>query len=76
MPCDVSPVAMFFFRKTPKGGWRGLAESEISLSEKTGASELLRGGGGGGVSEFRSFSEKEKQFFFMPPLRVSVCVSL
>ena len=41
-----------------KGG--GLANSEISLSEKTGASELLRGGG---VSEFRSFSEK-KQFFF------------
>ena len=25
----------FFFRKTPKGGGRGLAESEISLSEKT-----------------------------------------
>ena len=24
----------FFFRKTPKGGGRGLAESEISLSEK------------------------------------------
>ena len=26
---------LFFFRKTPKGGGRGLAESEISLSEKT-----------------------------------------
>merc|ERR1712016_497177 len=25
----------FFFRKTPKGGGRGLAESEIFLSEKT-----------------------------------------
>ena len=25
----------FFFRKTPKGGGRGLAESEISFSEKT-----------------------------------------
>ena len=47
----------------PKGGG-GLANSEISLSEKTGASELLEGG----VSEFRSFSEKKKQFFFMPPL--------
>ena len=26
---------LFFFRKTPKGGGRGLAESEIFLSEKT-----------------------------------------
>ena len=26
---------LVFFRKTPKGGGRGLAESEISLSEKT-----------------------------------------
>ena len=26
---------MVFFRKTPKGGGRGLAESKISLSEKT-----------------------------------------
>ena len=25
---------LVFFRKTPKGGGRGLAESEISLSEK------------------------------------------
>ena len=46
-----------FFAK--RGG--GLANSEISLSEKTGASELLRGGGG--VSEFWGFLEK-KLFFF------------
>ena len=26
---------VFFLRKTPKGGGRGLAKSEISLSEKT-----------------------------------------
>ena len=26
---------LFFFRKTPKGGEGGLAESKISLSEKT-----------------------------------------
>ena len=26
---------LVFFRKTPKGGGRGLAESEIFLSEKT-----------------------------------------
>ena len=45
---------------SPKGGG-GLANSEISLSEKTGASKLLRGGG---VSEFRSFSEKKQDFFF------------
>ena len=47
-----------FFAK--RGG--GLANSKISLSEKTGASKLL--GGGGGVSEFRSFSEKY-QFFLI-----------
>ena len=47
-----------FFAK--RGG--GLANSEISLSEKTGASELLRGGGG--VYKFRSFSEKNQFFFF------------
>ena len=45
----------------PKEGG-GLANSKISLSEKTGASKLL--GGGGGVSEFWSFSEKY-QFFFI-----------
>ena len=49
-----------FFAK--RGG--GLANSEISLSEKkTGASKLLEGGGG--VSGFRSFSEEKKQFFFI-----------
>ena len=50
-----------------KGG--GLANSEISLSEKTGASELLRGGG---VSEFRSFSEKKNIFFLCLPLLTGV----
>ena len=28
-------INCFFFRKTPKGGEGGLAESKISLSEKT-----------------------------------------
>ena len=45
---------------SPKGGG-GLAPSKISLSEKTGASELLEGGGG--VSEFRTFSEEKKRKF-------------
>ena len=50
-----------FFAKREGGG---LANSKISLSEKTGASELLEGGG---VSEFRSFSEEKKQFFLCLP---------
>ena len=44
-------------------GVGGLANSKTSLSEKTGAFKLLEGGG---VSEFRSLSEKET--VFMPPL--------
>ena len=52
-----------------KGG--GLANSEISLSEKTGASELLEGGGGLRISEF--FWEKKNIFFcLMPPLREAI----
>ena len=47
-----------FFAK--RGG--GLANSEISLSEKTGASELLRGGVGS--QNFGVFLKKKKQFFF------------
>ena len=46
----------------PKGGG-GLANSEISLSEKSGASKLLEGGGG--VSEFWSFSKEKKTVFFI-----------
>ena len=57
-----------FFAK--RGGGGGLANSKISLSEKNGASELLRGGGG--VSEFRGFSEKKQYFFLMPPLRDTI----
>ena len=49
---------------SPKGGG-GLANSEISLSEKTGASELLRGGGS---QNFGVFMKKKKCFFFMSPL--------
>ena len=45
----------------PKGGG-GLANSKISLSEKTGASKLLEGGGG--VSGFQSFSEEKKPVLF------------
>ena len=54
---------VFFLQKNSERGGGGLAESEISLSEKTGASELMEGGRGG-VSEFRGFSEEKKQFFF------------
>ena len=37
---------LVFFRKTPKGGGRGLAESEISLSEETEIFlEFLKDGG-------------------------------
>ena len=32
---EASKKKLFFFRKTPKGGEGGLAESKISLSEKT-----------------------------------------
>ena len=32
---EASKKKLFFFRKTPKGGGRGLAKSETSLSEKT-----------------------------------------
>ena len=42
-----------------KGG--GLANSEISLSEKTGASELLRGEGGS--QNFGVFLKKKNCFF-------------
>ena len=51
----------------------GLANSEISLSEKTGASELLRGGGGS--QNFGVFL-KEKNIFFMPPLMVLMRIQL
>ena len=49
-----------------RGG--GLADSKISLSEKTGPSKLLRGGGGGlGISEF--FRKKTVFFFDASPYR-------
>ena len=47
-----------FFAK--RGG--GLANSKISLSEKTRPFQIAERGGG--VSEFRSFSEKNQYFFF------------
>ena len=57
----------FYHKKTEniselfvKKGGGGLANSKISLSEKTGASKLLEGG----VSEFQSFSEEKKTVFF------------
>ena len=57
---------LVFFRKAPKGGGRGLAKSKIFLSEKTRPFQIAERGGG--VSEFRSFSEKNQFFFLMPPL--------
>ena len=52
---------------SPKGGvGGGLAHFKISLSEKTGASELLEGGE---VSEFQSFPEKNTFFYWCLPLR-------
>ena len=45
---------LFFFRKTPKGGEGGLAESKISLSEKTRPFQIAERGGG--VLRFWGFS--------------------
>ena len=62
---DVIKKKLRIFRNfSPKGGG-GLANSEISLSEKTGASELLRGGGS---QNFGVFLKKTSIFFLMPPL--------
>ena len=58
---------VFFFRKTPKGGGRGLAKSEISLSEKTRPFRIAERGGGG-AQNFGVFLKKKTGFFLMPPL--------
>ena len=51
---------MFFFRKTPKWGGRGLAESEISLSEKT---EIFLEKGGGAHLFQKGFIIKDWGFW-------------
>ena len=70
---------LFFFGFRPKGGG-GLAESKISLAEKTEIFWIILAKGGGltlwaskltgGAGGSRSFGETPKKnlFFFMPPL--------
>ena len=58
---------LVFFRKTPKGGGRGLAKSEISLSEKTEI--FLEKGWGGLTYSKRVLSQKTGDFGLFLPKR-------
>ena len=62
----IKKILRIFRNFLPKGGG-GLADSKISLSEKTGASKLLEGGGGG-PRNFRVFPRKKNSFFLCLPL--------